>query len=298
MVAGAAATVDRLADTGPGATFTVAVWVIAVPLIFAEMVFASATVDASVPVATPLASVGANGCVSVFPVPVAASCTVAPLTGWPFASFAVTVIVDVALPAASDVGSAVTVDSDADTPPPPPLPAPALISTPSAPALLPDQVASIVLSFTAHSANRSPVVPSPEGCSSIRVKPLPAVAAGVALAMPNTPYPTSLAFAKVASVTVNPLTVVPLVAPVCTTAPAPFVPLASTPSHCDTIHWQLDTVTLDVIVIGPLPGAALMARKMVTRSRGVAPLNVVVATTSQAVMPPPVSVGAGAALED
>ena len=57
-------------------------------------------------------------------------------------------------------------------------------------------------------------------------------------------------------------------------------------------------MTLDVIVIGPLPGLALMARKIVTRSRGVAPLKVVVATTSHAVMPPPVRVGAAAADDD
>src|SRR5262252_8251311 len=124
---GAAATVDWLADTAPGVTCTITVWVMAVPLIFAEIVFASATVEASVPVATPLASVGPSGCVSVLLVPVADSCTVAPLTGWPLASFAVTEIVDVAVPAASEVGRAVTVDRDGDTPPLPPPPDPTLI---------------------------------------------------------------------------------------------------------------------------------------------------------------------------
>ena len=139
----------------------------------------------SVPVATPWALVGPDGWVRVFPLPVADSTTVAPLTRVPLESFAVTVIVDEPLPATIEVGEAATVDCAADTPPPP-LPA-ALISTPNAPALLFDHVASIVLSFTAHSANRSPVVLSPEGCSSIRVNPLPAVATGVLLAIPNTP---------------------------------------------------------------------------------------------------------------
>src|SRR5215831_1029869 len=96
---GEAETVDWLADTGTGVTVTVAVWVIDVPLILAEIVFASATVEARVPVARPLPSVGPAGCDSVFPVPVAASSTVAPLTGRLFASLAVTVIVAVALPA-------------------------------------------------------------------------------------------------------------------------------------------------------------------------------------------------------
>src|SRR5207247_7622938 len=88
----------------------------ALPLswIVAEIVFASASVAASAPVATPLAFVGAAGCVSVFPDPVAASTTVAPGIGLPFASRAVTAIVDVPLPAAiGDV--APTVDCAAHT---------------------------------------------------------------------------------------------------------------------------------------------------------------------------------------
>src|SRR2546425_161753 len=67
----------------------------------AETVLDSATVELSVPVATPLAFVVAAGCVSVFPVPVAASTTVAPSTGLPSASLAVTVIVDVLVPPAA-----------------------------------------------------------------------------------------------------------------------------------------------------------------------------------------------------
>jgi len=70
-----------------------------------------------VPVATPLAFVGLAGCVSVLPEPVVARTTVAPLMGLPFASRAVTVIVDVPLPAVIEVGDAVTVDCEADTDP-------------------------------------------------------------------------------------------------------------------------------------------------------------------------------------
>ena len=71
--------VDWLADTAPAFTTTVAVCVIATALIVAEIVFDSASVDDSVPVATPLAFVVAAGCVSVFPgVGVAVSVTVAP----------------------------------------------------------------------------------------------------------------------------------------------------------------------------------------------------------------------------
>src|SRR5437773_750021 len=111
-----ALTVDWPADTAPAFTTTVAVCVIATALIVAEIVFDSASVDASVPVATPLAFVVVAGCVSVLPDPVAASTTVAPGIGLPFASRAVTVIVDVPLPAAiGDV--APTVDCAADTGP-------------------------------------------------------------------------------------------------------------------------------------------------------------------------------------
>src|SRR6058998_1093722 len=116
VIGDVALTVDWLADTAPAFTTTVAVCVIATALIVAEIVFDSASVDASAPVATPLAFVGAAGCVSVFPDPVAASTTVAPGIGLPFASRAVTAIVDVPLPAAiGDV--APTVDCAADTGP-------------------------------------------------------------------------------------------------------------------------------------------------------------------------------------
>src|ERR1043166_4896672 len=108
--------VDWPVETGPALTTTVAVCVTATVLIVAEIVFDPAAVDASVPVATPFASVVPAGCVSVFPVPVAASAPGAPCIGLPLASLAVTVIVDVPLPAAiGDV--AVTVDCAAETPP-------------------------------------------------------------------------------------------------------------------------------------------------------------------------------------
>src|SRR5437773_1121343 len=111
-----ALTVDWPAETGPAFTTTVAVWVTPIPSIVAEIVLDSASVDASVPVATPLASVVPAGCVSVLPAPVAAGTTVAPCTGLPLASRAVTVIVELPLPAAiGDV--APTVDCAADTGP-------------------------------------------------------------------------------------------------------------------------------------------------------------------------------------
>jgi hypothetical protein len=46
----------------------------------------------------------------VFPLPVAASTTVALLIGFPLASFTVTMIVEVPLPAPIELGAAVTVD--------------------------------------------------------------------------------------------------------------------------------------------------------------------------------------------
>src|SRR6202165_293750 len=110
MLAGAAATVDWLADTAPGVTSTAAVGVSAVPFTVGEIVFPSATVELKLPVATPLASVTAAGCVSVFPLPVAASTTVAPLIRLPEPSFAVTVIVVVAPPAPMLAGAAAAVD--------------------------------------------------------------------------------------------------------------------------------------------------------------------------------------------
>src|SRR5688572_6690989 len=80
-------------------------------------------------------------------------------------------------------------------------------------------------------------------------------------------------------------------------APAPFPPLNSTPAHCDTIHWQFKSPALKVMVSGPLPGAALIARKIVRRLRGVLSASkVTLATCVQAVIPPPDSVGLGGAI--
>src|ERR1043166_39914 len=94
VIGDVALTVDCAAETVPAVTTTVAVWAMATVLIVADTVFAAATVELSVPVATPLAFVVPTGCVRVLPVPVAASTTVAPLTGLPEASRAVTVMVD------------------------------------------------------------------------------------------------------------------------------------------------------------------------------------------------------------
>ena len=59
----------------------------------------------------------------VLPEPVTESTTVAPLTGLPLTSFAVTVIVEDPLPAANEVGAAETVELVAETPLLPLLPA-------------------------------------------------------------------------------------------------------------------------------------------------------------------------------
>src|SRR3989440_509682 len=114
---GAAATLDCAAETPPAVTVTVAVCVIATELMVADRVLVPAAVELRVPVATPLAFVVAIGCVSVFPaVGLAARTTVAPATGLPLASFAVTVIVLVSVPAPiGDV--AVPVDWAADSVP-------------------------------------------------------------------------------------------------------------------------------------------------------------------------------------
>src|SRR5206468_3696380 len=89
-VVGEALTVDSEAETAePDVTVTVAVCVTAVPLIVADTVFASATVELKVPVATPLALVGPLGCVRLLSRHDAASTTVAPLNELPLASFAV-----------------------------------------------------------------------------------------------------------------------------------------------------------------------------------------------------------------
>ena len=93
----------------------------------------SARVEAIEPVATPLASVTAAGCVIVLSLPVEASATVAPATGFPFASRAVTVIVLAAPPAVIVPGAEPTVDTCAETAPATKVtPAVCVIATPSA----------------------------------------------------------------------------------------------------------------------------------------------------------------------
>src|SRR3989442_11201748 len=95
-----AVTADCAADTVPAFTTTVAVCVMATELMVADTVLVSAVVELSVPVATPLASVVPTGWVKVLPVVgLAARTTVAPRVGVPVASFAVTVVVEVPLPA-------------------------------------------------------------------------------------------------------------------------------------------------------------------------------------------------------
>jgi hypothetical protein len=102
-----------------GVTFTVAVCVtVTVPFTLAVTVLVPAAVELSVPVAWPFTSVVAAGCVSVLPVVgVAASVTVAPLTGLPPASRTVTVIVLEPEPAVIVAGAAATDDCDALGPP-------------------------------------------------------------------------------------------------------------------------------------------------------------------------------------
>src|SRR2546428_95095 len=74
-----ALTVDCVADTVPAFTTTVAVCVMATELMVADTVFEPAAVDERLPVATPLTSVAATGCVRVLPlVGLAARTTVAP----------------------------------------------------------------------------------------------------------------------------------------------------------------------------------------------------------------------------
>src|SRR2546430_993252 len=93
--AGAASTVEVVADTAPAVTVTAAVCVIATVLIVAEIVFPPVVVELNVAVRTPVVgSVVPVAGVKVFPVPpVAVRLTLAPPIGLPLASRAVTVIV-------------------------------------------------------------------------------------------------------------------------------------------------------------------------------------------------------------
>jgi len=95
-----------------GSTVTSAIWLIATPFAIAETVFRPAVFELNVPEATPLELVGPVGWVRVFPLPVALRTTVAPLTGVPLASLAVTVMVDELDPLLAMIvcGAAVIVD--------------------------------------------------------------------------------------------------------------------------------------------------------------------------------------------
>src|SRR6185312_9536039 len=83
-----------------------------------------ATLDLSLPTATPSAPVGALGWVRVFPLPLAVSVTTAPGTGAPAASRTVTLMVATPLPTSIEDGSAETVEVPALGTVPVPLPPP------------------------------------------------------------------------------------------------------------------------------------------------------------------------------
>src|SRR5205823_954591 len=119
--AGAASTVDVVADRSEGRRVGPAGWVIATALIVAEIVFPPVVVELNVAVRTPVVgSVVPVAGVRVFAAPpVAVRLTLAPPIGLPPASRAVTVIVLVPDPAAIDAGAASTVDVVADTAPAP-----------------------------------------------------------------------------------------------------------------------------------------------------------------------------------
>src|SRR5690242_19745390 len=80
-------------------------------------------------------------------------------------------------------------------------------------------------------------------------------------------------------------------------ASLPLVPVVTTPCHCATLHSQLACGVVNVILTGPLPGKALSARKTLIRLCGVVLLSKArVFTWVQLVIPPPVTLGLGAAL--
>src|SRR5205823_14900637 len=83
------------------------------PFTMAVTVFVPAAVELKAPVIWPLVLVVPAGCVSVMPVAgLAASVTVAPLTGLPLASFTVTVIVLALAPALAVIGPGAAATSD------------------------------------------------------------------------------------------------------------------------------------------------------------------------------------------
>src|SRR5437660_6423192 len=225
MLAGAAATVDCVGDTAPAATVTAAVWVSAVPFTVAETVFPSGTVELNVPVATPLPFVWPAGCVTVLPLPVAASTTVATLTGLPYPSFAVTVIVATPLPGAIVAGAAATVDTVADS-------VPAVTVT--------GAVAVSVVPFTVAET----VFPSATVELTVPVAtPLPSVAAAGCV----TVFPLPVA----ASTTVAPLIRLPLpsfAVTVIVAGPPPAAMLAGAAATVDAVADSAPAVTVTAAV--------------------------------------------------
>src|SRR5207302_1852627 len=268
LIGEVAVTVDCAADTAPAFTTTVAVCVIATALIVAEIVFDSASVDHSFPVATPLSFVVAAGCVSVLPDPVVASTTVAPWIGLPFASRAVTVIVELPLPAAiGDV--APTVDCAADT-------GPAFTTTVAVCVMAtPSIVAEIVLDSAKVDDNVPVATPLAfvvaAGC--VRVLPPPVAASTTVAPCTGLPFPPRAPTATVA---------LPL--------PAAIGDVAL------TVDWPADTApafttTVAVCVIA----TALMVAEIVFDSASVddsvpvaTPLAFVVAAGCVSVLPDPV----------
>src|SRR5687767_1296738 len=182
--------------------------------------------------------------------------TTRPDSGAPFASRGVAVSCTVApLATVASAGSIVTAATGTTS-----AGVPALISMPSAAPLRLFQLASIVLRFVAHCACRSEGGLSADGASAISVNPTPGVTAATLLATPKTPSATLAELPNAASATLSPFPASARLDPVCPMAPAPFAPLPSTPCHCDTTHCTFDTFPTNVMVMGPLPGDALIAR--------------------------------------
>src|SRR6266699_2321208 len=261
-----AVSVDWPAETGPGFTTIVAVAVTATPPIVADTTFEPTVVDDRVPVATPFASVGPAGCVSAVFTPVAASTTVAPWIGLPLASFAVTVIVEVPLPAVmGDV--AVTVDCVAET-------APAVTSTVAVWVIATElMVADTVFDPAAVEASVPVATPLPSVVPTSWVSVLPVV--GVA-----------------ASVTVAPSMRLPnasLAVTVIVEAPLPVI----IGDVATTVDWLADTVPVPAMVnAGDVPPSVPLDAVSVYPVPALSMLKVenVATPPTAATGPPPVSV--------
>src|SRR5205814_625198 len=179
--AGAAATVEVVADTAPAVTVTPAVCVIATVLIVAEIVFPPVVVELNVAVRTPVVgSVVPVAGVRVFPVPpVAVRLTLAPPTEVPTADRAATRLVLCRPPAGRDAAAASAVEVFADT-------APAVTVTHAFPARRSsDLVAEIVFPPVVVELNvavRTPVVGSVVPVAGVSVFPVPPVAVRLTLA--------------------------------------------------------------------------------------------------------------------